>query len=91
VDRWTLFWRLAKDAAMTGTGLALIVSQAVSARPSDALLIAGLALTGLGASFHVTSLVSGYFGSPPSPSPALESSSPPGRQSDDPAGGEGGE
>jgi len=38
-------WALVKDVVLTGTGVALIISQIFSATPSDALLVTGLALT----------------------------------------------
>jgi hypothetical protein len=66
-----------KDVALTGTGLALIVVQEFSSRPSTPLLAAGLALTGIGASFHIGKLVSGHIGGPSSGSPPGPGSSPP--------------
>ena len=44
--RWETLWAAAKDVLLTGTGMALILSQVFSRSPSDILLVTGLALTG---------------------------------------------
>jgi hypothetical protein len=81
---WSTSWLIVKDVALTGTGLALIVTQAFAGQPQDQLLVAGLALTGVGASFHIGKLVSGRIdgrgsSSPSQPEPARTGppSSPP--------------
>lgn len=43
--RWSPWWLLVKDIALTGTGLFVILSQTFSPRPNGVLLGAGLALT----------------------------------------------
>jgi hypothetical protein len=87
VDRWEDFWKLAKDIALTVAGLVLIITQVTSDHPKDALLVAGLALTGIGASFHVGELVSGYFGSPRSEPPSLDGAQPQGGSGEKKAAG----
>ncbi len=52
-------WSLVKDIILTGTGVALIVSQMLSATPSDALLVTGLALTVPSIAGHAKALLSG--------------------------------
>ena len=67
-------WRIVRDVILTGTGLLIILKQALlSPQPNAELLITGLALTGIGASFHIGALISGHIGGPGS-----ESQSPPG-------------
>jgi hypothetical protein len=75
---WTLDsgWKLVRDVCLTATGLVLIVLQSVSAHPNDSVLITGLALTGIGASFHIGSLMSGQFGMHASQPPPGQSSQP---------------
>ena len=71
MDRWSLL----KDILLTGTGVAVILSQVLSARPSDVLLVTGLALTVPSVAGHATALISGHTGahsSPPSPPPTPE-------------------
>lgn len=68
LDRWTIV----KDIVLTAGGLALIVQQALSPTPSDVFIITGLAMTGIGASFHVGAVLDGFIGrrgSPPPPPP----------------------
>lgn len=43
--RWNTPWTVVKDIALTGTGMAVILSQVFSPHPSDVLLVTGLALT----------------------------------------------
>ena len=52
-------WSLVKDIILTGTGVALIISQMVSGRPNDALLVTGLALTVPSIAGHAKALLSG--------------------------------
>ena len=68
-------WRILRDVLLTGAGLVIIIKQALlTAHPNTEVLIAGLALTGIGASFHIGALASGHFGGPSSSS---ESQPPP--------------
>jgi hypothetical protein len=72
-------WRILRDVLLTGTGLAIIIKQALlTAHPSTEGLIAGLALTGIGASFHIGALLSGHIGGPSSASPPPPGSLPSG-------------
>lgn len=57
--KWQTAWQLIKDIALTGTGLAIIVVQIWSPKPSDVLLVVGLALTVPSATTHAVSLLSG--------------------------------
>ena len=85
--QWATAWQLIKDVLLTGTGLVIIVLQIWSPKPSDVLLVAGLALTVPSAASHATSILGGH-GAPPSsgssqppggrPSPPLPSSPPEG-------------
>lgn len=78
-------WLLVKDILLTGTGLALIVTQLFTGHPSDVILVAGLALTVPSVAGHAGAILSGRpgHGGPPSssssqpggPSPSI--SSPP--------------
>jgi hypothetical protein len=67
-------WQLARDVLLTGTGLALIISQIGARAPSGTLIMAGLALTAPAAATHAASVLSG-----PSPhnQPPLSSPAPP--------------
>ena len=85
MDRWLVL----KDILLTGTGLALVLTQLFTARPSDVLIVAGLALTTPSVYGHAKAILSGHTGSsssPPSPpdGPSPSTSSPPRV----PAGGE---
>ena len=51
-------WSLVKDIILTGTGVALIVSQMMNSTPSDALLVTGLALTVPSIAGHAKALMS---------------------------------
>jgi hypothetical protein len=66
-------WALIRDIAVTGTGLALIMMQALSAHPSDTLLAVAMALTVPSVAAHVKTITSGGGGlpssSPSSPRP----------------------
>ena len=63
--KWQTAWQLIKDIALTGTGLTVIILQIWSPKPSDVLLVAGLALTVPSAASHAASILSGP-GVPPS-------------------------
>jgi hypothetical protein len=79
-------WQVLKDILLTGTGMALMVSQVFSLRPSDILLVTGLALTVPSVAGHAGALLTGGRhgrtggeSSPPSPRPGeLPSGPPPG-------------
>jgi hypothetical protein len=63
-------WLLLKDILLTGTGMALVLSQILSPSPSDVLLATGLALTVPSIAAHAGSLLAGHTGgssSPPTP------------------------
>jgi len=69
---WTTAWTLLKDVLLTGTGMALILSQIFSPHPSDVLLVTGLALTVPSVAGHAGALLAGRpasHGSPASPPP----------------------
>jgi len=51
-------WQLLKDILLTGTGMGLMVSQVFSARPSDVILVTGLALTVPSVAGHAGALLS---------------------------------
>lgn len=78
MDRWLLL----KDILLTGTGMALVLSQLFSSSPKDLLLVAGLALTTPSIASHAKAILGGHTGghsSPPSPPdgvPPSTSSSP---------------
>jgi hypothetical protein len=74
-----MIWQLARDVLLTGTGLALIISQIGARAPSSTLIMAGLALTVPATATHVANVLSGPSAprdQPPSPPPASPSSSP---------------
>ena len=77
--KWPIAWQLIKDIALTGTGLVIIVMQIWSPRPSDVLLVVGLALTVPSAAGHAASILAG-----PGVSPSSESSPPHGGQQEPP-------
>jgi hypothetical protein len=64
-------WQLLKDILLTGTGIAVILSQVLSPRPSDVLLATGLALTVPSVAGHATALIvargAGSSSGPPEP------------------------
>jgi hypothetical protein len=57
--RWATAWQLIKDIALTGTGLVIIITQIWAQKPSDVLLVVGLALTVPSATSHAVSLLAG--------------------------------
>ena len=56
-------WQVLKDVLLTGTGVAVILSQIFSPRPSDILLVTGLALTAPSIAVHARELLGGHTGS----------------------------
>jgi hypothetical protein len=56
--KWETAWQLAKDLLLTGTGLVIIITQIWAAKPSDLLLVVGLALTVPSAASHAASVLS---------------------------------
>ena len=73
-------WTIIKDIILTAGGLTLIMVEVFAVpEPSDAVIITGLAMSGIGASFHVGAILGGFIGkssgSPP-PSGPGESHSP---------------
>lgn len=66
-------WLLLKDVLLTGTGMALVLSQILSPTPSDVLLATGLALTVPSVAAHAGNLLAGRGAGPSS-----ESTPPPG-------------
>jgi hypothetical protein len=80
-------WEILKDILLTGTGIAVILSQVLSPHPSDVLLATGLALTVPSVGAHVKALLTARGGgasSPPAPAPG----SPPSSSSQPGAGDE---
>jgi len=77
VKWWQTAWQLLRDILLTGTGLALIISQIGTREPSSVLIVAGLALTVPAAATHAAAVLSAP--SPPAhgPSPSSPPSSPP--------------
>jgi hypothetical protein len=65
---------------LTGTGLAVIVSQVFSRHPSDVLLVTGLALTAPSVAAHATALLTGRPGEHSSRASPPGGSSPPSRE-----------
>jgi hypothetical protein len=63
-------WQFVRDVLLTGTGLALIISQIETRAPSSALIMVGLALTVPAAATHVAAVLSSGsptpYGQPPS-------------------------
>ena len=76
-------WSLVKDIVLTGTGVALIISQMFASVPSDALLVTGLALTTPSIAGHVKAILSG-----PGSSTGEGSTSSEGQQSSPSPGGQ---
>ena len=78
---WETAWQLIKDIALTGVGLALIISQIFTRQPSDVLLVTGLALTIPSVASHAATLLSppstGGHGPPSSSSPSSPHGQPP--------------
>ena len=50
-------WALLRDIVLTGTGLWIIVVQSVARKPSDVLLVVGLALTTPAAAVHAAQIL----------------------------------
>jgi hypothetical protein len=71
-------WLLVKDIFLTGTGMALVLSQVFAATPSDILLATGLALTTPSVVAHAKALLTGSGGGPSSPPSPPPGSPPPG-------------
>ena len=77
--RWTTAWAVIRDILLTGTGIFLVLKQAYSPHPDDAILAVAMGLTAPSAAGHVKALLSGPAGgrsSPPSPPPELSPASP---------------
>lgn len=74
MDRWIFL----KDVLLTGTGMVVILSQVLSSRPSDILLVTGLALTVPSVAGHATALLTKAPGTGHTGGPSSPSSSPPG-------------
>jgi len=56
-------WAIIKDVILTLGGLTLIMVEVFAVRePSDSVIITGLAMSGIGASFHVGALLGGFIG-----------------------------
>jgi hypothetical protein len=56
-------WTVIKDIVLTFGGLIMIMSEVFFLRPvNDTIIIAGLAMTGLGASFHLGAIMEGFIG-----------------------------
>jgi hypothetical protein len=56
-------WAIIKDIVLTAGGLTLIMVEVFAVpEPSDAVIVTGLAMSGIGASFHVGQILSGFVG-----------------------------
>lgn len=56
-------WSIIKDIILTAGGLVLIMVEVFAANePSDVIIITGLAMSGIGASFHVGAILGGFIG-----------------------------
>lgn len=75
LDSWTII----KDILLTAGGLLLIMVEVFAVPvPSDPVIITGLAMSGIGASFHVGEILNGFIGRPSgSSSPPPSGSLPP--------------
>lgn len=74
LDSWTII----KDIILTAGGLTLIMVEVfVVPEPSDAVIITGLAMSGIGASFHVGALLGGFIGKSSGSGPSSRSGSSP--------------
>jgi hypothetical protein len=74
--RWAGFaafldsWTIIKDIVLTAGGLTLIMVEVFAAsEPNDAVIITGLAMSGIGASFHVGAILGGFIGKSSGSSP----------------------
>lgn len=79
-------WQLLKDILLTGTGMAVILSQVFSPHPSDVILAAGLALTVPSVAGHAGALLAaggkrGRTGGESSPPPPVPGPLPSGQSS----------
>jgi len=72
-------WLLLKDILLTGTGMALVLSQVLAPTPCDVLLATGLALTIPAVAGHARNLLSGTGG------PSSRASSPSGQSESGPS------
>lgn len=72
-------WSIIKDIILTAGGLVLIMAEVFATpEPSDVIIVTGLAMSGIGASFHVGAILGGFIGkSSSSPSPSEHGQSPP--------------
>lgn len=75
--KWLTLWQLVRDILLTGTGLALIISQIGARDPSSTLIVAGLALTVPAAATHAAGVLSGPSSGTQHGQPPSSSSSPP--------------
>jgi hypothetical protein len=77
--RWKTSWPLLKDVGLTGTGIAVILLQAFSAKPNGLLLGTGLALTVPSTWDHIKALLPSSAGGSgaESSSPSSVSGGPP--------------
>ena len=75
---WLTAWQIAKDILLTGTGLALIISQIFARQPSDVLLMVGLTLTIPSVASHAGTLLSAQSTGGHGPPESSSSSPPPG-------------
>jgi hypothetical protein len=63
-------WIIIKDIILTAGGLTLIMVEVFAIQePSDAVIITGLAMSGIGASFHVGAILGGFIGKSSGSSP----------------------
>jgi hypothetical protein len=68
-------WTIIKDIVLTVGGLVLIMVEVFAVKePSDAIIIAGLAMSGIGASFHMGAILGGFIGKSGSGSPSPDGS-----------------
>jgi hypothetical protein len=71
--RWgTAAWAIIKDVVLTGTGVWILITQALSQHPSDPLLVVAMGLCAPAIYDHAKSLVSGT--PPPREPPGGEAS-----------------
>ena len=75
--RWNAAaWAIIKDVLLTGTGVWILISQALSQHPSDALLVVAMGLCAPAIYDHAKSLVAGV--PPPRQPPPPPDEVPPG-------------
>jgi hypothetical protein len=80
VNRWASSllssWTIIKDIILTAGGLTLIMVEVFATpEPSDVIIITGLAMSGIGASFHVGAILGGFIGKSQSSEPPSGSGS----------------